>query len=303
MQRAASSSAATGQTRTTPSDAPGIGVVLGYDSNGDGYLDTNAQTTGIKAPVWLRLTRTGSQLSGYYSTDGSTFTRVGSAVNLSGAKATEDVGVFHTSHDGNVPGTATFGSLSITTPPFAGYANIPALLDQHQSQLSITGTGADVWGAGGQHDDQYGAIYQSQAFTNGTTVTTKVNQLDNTNPWAKAGIMVRNSIGGAGSSAGYAVMAVTPGNGVVLGYDSDGDGYLDSEAQTTGITAPVWLRLTRTGSQVSGYYSTDGTTFTRVGSAVNLSGAKATEDVGVFHTSHDNKLSGTAGFSGLSITP
>nr|WSZ20572.1 right-handed parallel beta-helix repeat-containing protein [Streptomyces canus] len=296
---AAGSSAGYAVMAVTPSN----GVVLEYDSNGDGYLDSEAKTTGISAPVWLRLTRTGSQVSGYYSTNGTTFTQVGSAVNLSGANATEDAGVFHTSHDVNVPGTTTFSGLSITTPPFAGYANIPAILDQHQSQLAITGTGADVWGGTPQHDDQYGAIYQSQSFSSGTTETVKVDQLDNTNPWAKAGIMVRNNMTAAGSSAGYAVMAVTPSNGVVLEYDSNGDGYLDSEAKTTGISAPVWLRLTRTGSQVSGYYSTNGTTFTQVGSAVNLSGANATEDAGVFHTSHDNKLSGTASFSGLSITP
>ncbi|MFI7300457.1 right-handed parallel beta-helix repeat-containing protein [Streptomyces sp. NPDC050121] len=281
---------------------PGNGVVLGYDSNGDGYLDTNVRTAGITAPVWLRLTRTGNQVSGYYSTNGTTFTQVGSAVNLSGANAIEDAGVFHSSHDVNVPGTATFGSLSITTSPLAGYANIPALLDQHQSQLSITGAGADVWGVAPQHDDQYGAVYQSQAFSSGTTVTVKVDQMDDANAWAKAGIMVRNNMTAAGSSAGYAVMAVTPGNGVVLAYDSNGDGYLDTNVRTAGITAPVWLRLTRTGNQVSGYYSTNGTTFTQVGSAVNLSGANATEDAGVFHTSHDNKISGTANFSGLSIT-
>nr|WP_293996130.1 right-handed parallel beta-helix repeat-containing protein [Streptomyces sp.] len=281
---------------------PGNGVVLGSDSDGDGYLDTNAQTADVKAPVWLRLTRTGSQVSGSYSTNGTTFTQVGSAVNLSGANATQDAGVFHTSHDVNVPGTATFSGLSITTPPFAGYASIPALLNQHQNQIAITGAGADVWGAGGQHDDEYGAVYQRQAFASGTTVTVKVDQLDDANSWAKAGIMVRNDMTAAGSSAGYAVMAVTPGNGVVLEYDSNGDGYLDTEAKTTDVKAPVWVRLTRTGSQVSGYYSTDGTTFTRVGSAVNLSGANASEDVGVFHTSHDNKSSGTANFSGLSIT-
>jgi len=164
------------------------------------------------------------------------------------------------------------------------------------------GTGSDVGGGTPQHDDQYGAVYQSQSFSSGTTATVKVDQLDNTNPWAKTGIMVRNDMPAAGSSAGYAVMAVTPSNGVVLEYDSNGDGYLDSEAKTTGIKAPVWLRLTRTGSQVSGYYSTDGNTFTRVGSAVNLSGANTTEDAGVFHTSHDVNVPGTATFSSLSIT-
>ncbi|MCL6736365.1 DUF1349 domain-containing protein, partial [Streptomyces neyagawaensis] len=234
-------------------------------------------------PVWLRLTRTGNQVSGYYSTNGTTFTQVGSAVNLSGANATQDAGVFHTSHNVNVPGTAAFEGLSITTPPYAGYANIPAILTQHESDIAITGAGSDVWGGAPQHNDQYGAVYQNQSFSSGTTATVKVDQLDNTDPWAKAGIMVRNDMTAAGSSAGYAVIAVTPSNGVTLEYDSNGDGYLDAEKKTTGIKAPVWLRLTRTGNQVSGYYSTNGTTFTQVGSAVNLSGANATQDAGVFH--------------------
>ncbi|MGJ5953242.1 right-handed parallel beta-helix repeat-containing protein [Streptomyces neyagawaensis] len=296
--KGAGSSAGYAVMAVTPSN----GVVLEYDSNGDGYLDAEKKTTGIKAPVWLRLTRTGNQVSGYYSTNGTTFTQVGSAVNLSGANATQDAGVFHTSHNVNVPGTAAFEGLSITTPPYAGYANIPAILTQHESDIAITGAGSDVWGGAPQHNDQYGAVYQNQSFSSGTTATVKVDQLDNTDPWAKAGIMVRNDMTAAGSSAGYAVIAVTPSNGVTLEYDSNGDGYLDAEKKTTGIKAPVWLRLTRTGNQVSGYYSTNGTTFTQVGSAVNLSGANATQDAGVFHTSHDNKISGTAEFSGLSIT-
>ena len=280
---------------------PGNGVVLEYDSNGDGYLDTNAQTTGIAAPVWLRLTRTGSQVSGYYSTNGTTFTQVGSAVNLSGANATEDAGVFHTSHDVNVPGTATFSGLSITTSPFTGYANIPAALDQHQGQFTITGTGADVWGGSPQHDDQYGAVYQAAAASSTAVVTVHVDSQSNPNPWAKAGIMLRNSIAGAGSSAGYAIVAVTPGNGVVLEWDSNSDGYLESEAQKVAITAPVWLRLTRSGTSVTAYYSADGTSWNQIGTAT-LSGSSGTEDVGMFSLSHDTNTAGTATFSHFSIS-
>ncbi|MEU5047981.1 hypothetical protein [Streptomyces griseorubiginosus] len=62
------------------------------------------------------------------------------------------------------------------------------------------------------------------------------------------------------------------------------------------------MRPNRTGNQVSGYCSTNGTTLTQVGSAVNLSGANATEDAGVVHPSHDNKISGAANSGGLSIT-
>ncbi|MEU0948284.1 hypothetical protein ABZ379_37175 [Streptomyces canus] len=78
------------------------------------------------------------------------------------------------------------------TAPYSTFAvNSPATFSQANGQFVITEAGADVWGGAPHHDDQYGAIHQSQSFTNGTTVTTKVSQLDNTNPWAKAGIMVR----------------------------------------------------------------------------------------------------------------
>jgi regulation of enolase protein 1 (concanavalin A-like superfamily) len=280
---------------------PSNGVVLEWDSNGDGYVDSEEKIVGIKAPVWLRLTRTGNQATGYYSTDGSTFTPVGPAVTMTGANTTEDVGVFHTSHDNNVAGTATFSGLGITTSPFTGYANIPANLDQHQGQFTITGTGADVWGAGGQHDDQYGAVYQAAAASSTAVVTVHVDSQSNPNSWAKAGIMLRNSIAGAGSSAGYAVVAVTPGNGVVLEWDSNGDGYLDSEAKTAAITAPVWLRLTRSGTSVTAYYSADGTNWNQIGTAT-LSSSSGTEDVGMFSLSHDNSTAGTATFSQFSIS-
>ncbi|MFD5594852.1 hypothetical protein [Streptomyces griseorubiginosus] len=56
------------------------------------------------------------------------------------------------------------------------------ILDQHQSKIAITGAGSDVWGGGGQHNDQYGAVCQGQSFGSGTTVTVKVDQLDDANP-------------------------------------------------------------------------------------------------------------------------
>lgn len=206
----------------------------------------------------------------------------------------------HGRHDANIAGTATFSNLAITTPPFTGYANIPAALDQHQSQFAITGTGADVWGGSPQHDDQYGAIYQAAAAGSAAVITAHVDSQSNTNPWAKAGIMLRNSIAGAGSSAGYAIVAVTPGNGVVLEWDSNGDGYLDSEARTVGVAAPVWLRLARSGTSVTAYYSTNGTSWNQIGTAP-LSGSSGTEDVGMFSLSHDTRTAGTAAFSQFSI--
>ena len=99
-------------------------------------------------------------------------------------------------------------------------------------------------------------------------MTVHVDNVANTNGWAKAGIMLRADIAGSPTSTGYAVLAVTPTNGVVLQWDSDSDGLLDQAASDrAGVTAPVWLRLTRSGNTVTGQYSTDGSTFTTTGSA------------------------------------
>ncbi|MDX3697657.1 hypothetical protein PV726_47295 [Streptomyces europaeiscabiei] len=99
--------------------------------------------------------------------------------------------------------------------------------------------------------------------------------------------MLRNNIASAGSSAGYLVLATTPGNGIALSYDSNSDGYLDTNTIKTGsaTVAPVWLRLVRSGTSVTGSYSADGTTWTTVGTAT-LTGANSTLDAGMFSTAH-----------------
>jgi hypothetical protein len=132
-------------------------------------------------------------------------------------------------------------------------------------------------------------------------VTARVTHLDDTNPWAKAGVALRNELTGARTSAGYAVMVVTPGNGVAFQWDADANGYLDSFSTVGGIRAPAWVRLVRSGSQVSGYYSTDGTTWTKVGSTVNVPGIAATQDAGLIATSHAAGVLGQSGFTNFSV--
>jgi ABC-type transport system involved in multi-copper enzyme maturation permease subunit len=100
-------------------------------------------------------------------------------------------------------------------------------------------------------------------------------------PWSKAGIMIKAStkLGSA-----YAAMLVTGGNGVRMQWNYTGD--------TPGLPGPVstssprWLRLTRSGSVVTGYESADGSTWTRVGS-VSVRGLPASGivQVGLFATS------------------
>lgn len=96
--------------------------------------------------------------------------------------------------------------------------------------------------------------------------------------WAKAGLMIRGS---AERGTPYAALMVTPGHGVRLqtGYEEGGAG------GGTG-TAPRWLRLTRSGATVTGYQSTDGRDWRRVGS-VRLEGLPERALAGMFVAAPD----------------
>lgn len=182
-----------------------------------------------------------------------------------------------------------------------GYGSVPSRFAEAASEYAIITSGTDIWqDAGGSFDD-YGTIYRDDAVGNAATVTARVTRLDDTNPWAKAGVAVRNDLTGTRTSAGYAVMVVTPGNGIAFQWDADGNGYLDSFKTVGGIKAPVWVRLVRSGNQVGGYYSTDGTTWVKVGSTVSLPGIATTQDAGLIATSHAAGVQGQFDFSNFSV--
>ncbi|WP_328886516.1 alpha-N-acetylglucosaminidase [Streptomyces sp. NBC_00316] len=154
-----------------------------------------------------------------------------------------------------------------------------AVFGQSGEAFAIEGAGADLWGA----TDEFGAVYRAGAFADGTSASVRITSQDPTGGWARTGLIVRDDLTGSGS-AGYVNLAVTPSNGCVLTWDSDGNGSLDSIATAGGsVTAPVHLRLTREGIAYKGEFSTDGSTWTAVGTATP-GNAAATQDVGAFMT-------------------
>ncbi|TDD72669.1 right-handed parallel beta-helix repeat-containing protein [Jiangella aurantiaca] len=184
----------------------------------------------------------------------------------------------------------------------ASYGSVPSRFAEAGGQFAILTAGADIWQDGGGAFDEYGTIYQDDAVGDTATVTARVTQMDNTNPWAKAGVVIRNDVTAAGSSAGYAVMVVTPGNGVAFQWDANGNGYLDSFSGAGGVRAPAWVRLVREGTQVSGYYSTNGSTWIKVGPTVTLAGIASTQDAGLIATSHAAGVTGQFSFADFSVT-
>ena len=97
--------------------------------------------------------------------------------------------------------------------------------------------------------------------------------------WAKAGLLVTPAIT---QGSPYAAVMATGGHGVRFQYD-----YAHDRAGPPGSissTATRWLRLTRTGDTITGYDSTDRTSWHRIESA-HLAGLPRTVYAGVFATS------------------
>ncbi len=114
--------------------------------------------------------------------------------------------------------------------------------------------------------------YVHQPLDGDGSIVARITSQDPSSPWAAAGIMVKTSTT-PGSS--YAALTVTPGHGLRLGAN------FDTDIAAGPATTPVWLRLTRTGSQITASRSDDGTTWHTVGT-VRLVAPAATVQVGLY---------------------
>ncbi len=183
---------------------------------------------------------------------------------------------------------------------FSSAHDAPVHFGQIGSQFGIQGAGADLYTGG----DDYSAIFQPGAVTSSSTVTAEVTSERNMLGYAKAGIMVRNDIAGAGSGTEGVVLYDSPSGGVQLEYDSDGGDRLNAAATpnaTIPADLPVYLRLVRDGETYTGLYSTDGETWQPV-ATVTVPGQASTQDAGMFEVSQQTGVPGAATFSGFSVT-
>jgi hypothetical protein len=117
--------------------------------------------------------------------------------------------------------------------------------------------------------------------------------VENTDPWAKAGIMIRDTLD---PDSAFAMVAITPGNGVWFGRRTGGD--TDSDAQA-GITAPQWIKLDRSiGGLARASYSSDGINWTPLGSPVPVI-MDTPMYIGLALTSHNSGVACEAVFSNV----
>jgi hypothetical protein len=124
-------------------------------------------------------------------------------------------------------------------------------------RYQIAGSGADIWS---QSD---GFRYVFQPMNGDVRLTTRVLLIQKTDPWAKAGLMVRETL--APDSA-HVALFVTPSSGVEFQQRATAGGQATVVRIVPQLQAPYWLRLTRRGDTFTAESSADGTGWTPEGS-------------------------------------
>lgn len=136
--------------------------------------------------------------------------------------------------------------------------------------LTIRASGHDIWNAG----DSFRFV--GTEYRGNISMTAKVLEKPTTaNPdgWARAGLMIRESLDPAARNAGIFVNMGGTEEDIHspvhfqyrLHHSNTADESLAAQQGTEEITYPHWLRLTRQGDLIVGFQSADGTNFERVG--------------------------------------
>ncbi|MEO8533799.1 MAG: family 16 glycosylhydrolase, partial [Flavobacterium sp.] len=155
--------------------------------------------------------------------------------------------------------------------------------------FTVKGSGTDIW----ESSDQFQYVYQP--ITGDAEIIAKVNSLTNTNTYAKAGVMFRETLT---PTSRHAMTNLTAAAGVeFLSRDAVS---VPTIQQGAAGTSPKWLRLVRSGNVFTSYSSDNGTTWAQIGTPRTIAMAN-TLYVGMAVTSHNNGTLATGVFSDVIV--
>jgi len=169
-------------------------------------------------------------------------------------------------------------------PPFlGGFTEAPA------GTFTMSGEGADIEGS----SDQFHFAWQQ--LSGAGSITARITSIQNTDPWAKVGLMIRDTLD---ADSAHAMVAITPGNGVWFGRRTAAGGATDTDSQA-GLTAPLLLKIERSsGGLMRASYSTNGFSWTQLGSSIPIN-MNTPMYIGLAVTSHNSGVACEAVFSSV----
>jgi hypothetical protein len=173
------------------------------------------------------------------------------------------------------------------------------LVEDPDGTLTINASGEDIWDT----SDEFRYVYKQ--MTGPGSIVAKVESIEDTDEWAKAGVMIRQTLD---ADSKFAAVYITARTGcrfqgrLTPTTEATSDTDVATEEQLA-ITAPYWIKLERDASnQFSAFYSEDGANW--VAMSWNPQNVAMPPNVyaGLAVTSHNPKAICEAVFSNVEIT-
>ena len=139
---------------------------------------------------------------------------------------------------------------------FRGYpAFVGSFTEGPIGAYTMTASGADIWGT----SDEFHFAYKT--LSGPGSITAKVESVEKTHNWAKAGVMIRDTLE---ADSAHAMVVVTPAKGVLFERRTTAS-ESSRRIRETGITTPQWVKIERDiGGIVRASYSADGIEWTEL---------------------------------------
>jgi hypothetical protein len=174
------------------------------------------------------------------------------------------------------------------------------LVEVAPDNLIVSGAGTDIFGT----NDEFRYVYKR--LDGDGSIVARVMSLDNSNEWAKAGLMIRSNLG---DNARNALVYVSPEHGVRLQQRAALSGDTSSDSETASdeqmaVAAPNWLKIERSGDTINAYYATDETGTNWIAVSGNPQEVPMVESayIGVAVCSHATDVYTVAEFTDIATT-
>ncbi len=239
------------------------------------WADTGARSSTtsngvIALPYWVRVVRSGSSFSSYYSTDGANWIQRGSTQTVAMSSVSYLAGIAVSSATSGTACTATIDNVSITgldagaVQGASASTVVGSLLPTGSDSLTsgiytVTAGGPDISTTSTTDACRY--INFPISNSGNCTLTARVTSLTGGATTAKAGVMIRET---TTNNARHASMFGTQSGTPYQVYRTSAAGNAAS-SNSTNIIRPYWVRLTRAGNVLTAFTSSDGTGFQQLG--------------------------------------
>ena len=173
-------------------------------------------------------------------------------------------------------------------------ASVGSFTESPAGTYTMTGSGVDIW----NQSDEFHYAYKT--LSGPGLIVARVESVENTNEWAKAGVMIRETLD---PGSVHATMVVTPAQGVSFQRrPGTGDASTSANSTTGDEAAPYWVKIERDlAGNFTAYSSADGSTWQMLGVSESIQ-MGANVHIGLAVTAHNAEATCEAIFTNVTTT-